>query len=279
MRRLYPQESTYQLYFSTCLIFSFLGYRSIYRYGAYPTPSKDHIGLLPTGVSTLEWVNKYEENIAYHAKWRVYLYFLLLIAYHNQKRVIQIDSTELQHGVGIAPHLQACHTSLFPNLIDGIVDKPGGRHETSIIDQSFMNHWNNMTVVCPVISNRFDTFLEGRGSGSRLRKELLFVLNSCSFGCYTPLDALRLFYIHIEDALSHQKNFFDKFETEDEKRAAQRVVFFQKNSMFSLASPIRHYPNIGIFGKILELTNLKATQELLLTGGKKEAKEFLKRFG
>lgn len=279
MRRLYSEESTHKHYLSISIVFSFLRYRSIYRYDTYPTPSKTHIGLLPSGASTMDWVNKYEENITYHAKWRVFLFYLLLIAYHNQKRIIQIASTELQYGIGIAPHLQACHTSLFPNLIDhSILHRIKSCHETSIIDHSFMNHWNNATVVCPVISNRFDTFLEGRGSGSRLRKELLFVLNGCSLGCHTPLNALKLFYMHMDNALSHEKDFIDKFKTEDEKCAARQVVFFQRNAMFSLASPICHLPKGDIFGKILVSEDLKATQKLLLTGGKKDAKQFLKRF-
>src|SRR3989338_5853270 len=93
-------------------------YRHVYPYGSYPTPSKGDIGLLPKSASVLDWVNKYEKNIVYHATWRVHLYFLLLVVYHNQKRIIQIGHTELQHDVGIAPYLQACHSSFFPDLID-----------------------------------------------------------------------------------------------------------------------------------------------------------------
>ena len=263
--------------------------RHVYAYGSYPTPSKGNVGLLPKSASTLAWVNKYEENIMYHAAWRVHLYFLLLVVYHNQQRIIQMDSTELQHGVGIAPFLQACHTSLFPSLVDySIKDHRKNRQQTqtSIIDNSFLNDWNNMTVTCPEISNRFDTFLEGRGSGSLFRKQLLFILNACSLGVYEPHDALKFFFMQVGIALKEKREFIEKFHSINKKRAAKRVIFLQEKGMFSLASRVNHSPNMDVIDKVLQWDRQSGTrsaaylrtQQILLTGGKKEAVNFLKRF-
>lgn len=269
------------------IISSLLRYRNVYAYGAYPTPSKGDVGLLPQYASTLDWVNKYEKNIMYHASWRVHLYFLLLVAYHNQQCIIQIDSTELQHGMGIAPHLQACHSSLFPNLIDHNIKENFKNHQhTSIIDHSFLNDWNNMTVACPVISNRFDTFLEGRGSGSRLRKDLLFCLTACSLGSYEPFDALKMFFSLMAATLENRHKFIEKFDSDDEKRAAKRVLFLQQKGMFSLGSPVQYAPDRNVIENILQwdrqaescASAYARTQKILLTGGKKEAEAFLKRF-
>ncbi|OGT46026.1 MAG: hypothetical protein A3E82_07865 [Gammaproteobacteria bacterium RIFCSPHIGHO2_12_FULL_38_11] len=271
-------------YFS---LFPALQYRHIYIYGAYPTPSKGDVGLLPNSASQLDWVNKYEENIVYHAAWRANLYFLLLVAYHNQQRIIQIDSTELQHGTGIAPHLQACHSSLFPNLIDYCVS-PGVKnsHETSIIDNSFLNHWNNMTVSCPGIVNRYDTFLEGGGTGSSYRKELLFYLSACSLGSLDPLVGLNMFFYVMKKASKHNQKFIKKFDSEDEIRAAQRVIFLQQKGMLSLAGFACFFPDINSIEKILQWdrrsesrkTAYARTQKILLTGDKNKSIAFLKRF-
>lgn len=272
---------------NSTIVFSALYYRNVYPYGFYPTPSKGDLGLLPKGASTLDWVNKYEKNIIYHATWRVHLYFLLLVAYHNQQCIIQIDTTELQHGMGIAPHLQACHSSLFPSLVDhNIQDNIKDHKHTSIIDDSFLNDWNNMTVACPVISNRFDTFLEGRGPGSQLRKTLLFCLTACSLGSCEPLDALRVFFLTMAAALEDKYKFIERFDSDDEKRAARRVMFLQHRGMFSLGSPVQYIPDINVFENILQRNRhaesraaaYARTQKILLTGGKKEAEIFLKRF-
>ena len=261
--------------------------RHVYAYGSYPTPSKGDVGLLPNSASTLDWVNKYEKNIIYHATWRVHLYFLLLVAYRNQQRIIQMDSTELQHGMGIAPYLQACHSSLFPNLIDYSIDRSvKNKQKTSIFDDSFLNHWNNMTVSCPVIVNRYDSFLEGRGSGSVYRKELLFYLSACSLGSCDPLLGLHQFFLIMTQALKHNDEFIEKFNSDDEKRAAKRVIELQEKGMFSLASPVYFSPNVSMLSYALQwkcpresrADAYATTQKILLTGGKVEAKQFLKRF-
>lgn len=261
--------------------------RHVYAYGSYPTPSKSRRRLLGRSASTLDWVEEYSQHIKYHARWRVYLYFLLLVAYHNQHRIIQMHSTRLQYGFG-SPNLPACHSSLFPRLVDYSMrrDTKNLRRLTSIIDASFLEKWNNMTVTCPEISNRFDTFLEGSGSGSVLRKQLLFILTACSFGKYKPHTALKIFFMHMGVALKEKQRFVEKFDSIDEKRAAKRVISLQAKGMFSLVSPVYHSPDREVIARVLQwkrgsetlASAYTRTRRILLTGDKKAAKAFLKRF-
>lgn len=261
--------------------------RRIYDISDYPTPAKNNIKLLPESATTLDWVNAYQENITYIASWRAHLMFLLFIAYYDQHHAIQIGTTNLQYGKGIAPHIDAAHASFFPRVIDKDCRNSHLKHpHSSIIDNSFLKHWLSMTVPCPAISNRFDSFLEGRGAGSLFRQHTLFLLNGCSHGNYDPLIYMKNFFYTAEFAFKDRKLFIDKFESSDEKKAANHVIRLQKAGLFQFASPDdftleNHYlEKVLLWDKKTQSrkTAYLRTQELLLTGKEEEAREFLKRF-
>lgn len=270
-----------------CIPFLFVSYawRSCATHDAYVTPSRHHLGLLPKNASKLDWIEKYKDNITYHATWRANLFFLMLIACYKRERFIQVASTKHQYGKGIRPYIQACHSSPFPGLSDRDFNELRIRvRQTCLFNKSFLSHWNAMTVGCPVLVNEFDSFLEGRGSGSIYRKNLLVALNQCSFGICNPMVGMQLFYLTMLSALNDRRIFFERCDPW-ERRAAQRVVVLQKRGMFHYATR-EFQPKKSFVKAILEWDgNEKSfdqaclqTQGLLLKGGESDGARFLKRF-
>lgn len=270
-----------------CVSFLYCSYawRSCAAHDAYVTPSRNHLGLLPKSANKLDWIEKYKDNITYHATWRANLFFLMLVACYKRERIIQIASTKHQYGKGIGPYIQACHSSPFPGLSDRDLNDVQIRfRQTCLFNKSFLLHWNAMTVGCPVLVNEFDSFLEGRGAGSVYRKNLLFVLNQCSMGVCDPVVGMQVFYLTMLMALNNRHIFLERCELW-ERRAAQRVVTLQKRGMFYHAT--RDYRQKKAFvravlqwdgdEKSFDQACLK-TQKLLLGGGERDGERFLKRF-
>lgn len=288
MRRYSPHQSLEVNGVSIGLIpFLFVSYawRSCAAYDAYVTPTRNHLGLLPKNASKLDWIEKYKDNITYHATWRANLFFLMLVACYKRERFIQIASTKHQYGKGISPYIQACHSSPFPGLGDRDFNEVRIRvRQTCLFNKSFLSHWNAMTVGCPVLVNEFDSFLEGRGAGSKYRKNLLFVLNQCSSDICNPVVGMQVFYLTMLTALDERRIFLDRCEPW-ERRAAQRVVTLQKRGMFHHAT--RNFqPKKSFVKAVLEWDGdeksfdeacLK-TQKLLLSGRERDGERFLKRF-
>lgn len=255
------------------------------KHGSYVTPSRDSLGLLSKSATQMDWIEKYEDHITYHATWRANIYFLLLIFYYKQRRIIQIASTPMQYGKGIEHYTQACHSSIFPGLSDHKChDTQIMMLQTCLFRRSFLWHWNSMTVGCPMLVNEFDTFLEGRGAGSIYRKNLLIALNQCSFGVCDPVEGMRLFYWVMLIAFKDQPIFLKRCEPW-ERKSARRVIALQKRGMFHHAT--RDCQLKKAFVKsILEWDGsdrsfdqacLK-TQKLLLRGNERDGEKFLKRF-
>lgn len=266
-------------------LFASYAWRSCAAYDAYITPSRHHLGLLSKSASKLDWIEKYKDNITYHAQWRANLFLLMLIACYRRNRLIQIASTKHQYGKGIGNYIQACHSSPFPGLSDrDLYDVRIRVRQTCLFNKSFFSHWNVMTVGCPVLVNEFDTFLEGRGTGSIYRKNLLTALNQCSLGACNPLVGMQVFYLAMAMALNDRHIFLERCEPW-ERRAARRVVALQKRGMF------RHATRDGQSNKAFIKAVLKwdgeeksfdqaclKTQDLLLQGNERDGGRFLRRF-
>ncbi|GEM_PF-5546909 len=265
----------------------FMGYawRSCAVHDAYVTPSRNHLGLLPKNTSKRGWIEKYKDNIMYHAEWRANLFFLMLIACYKRQRLIQLASTKHQYGKGVWPYIQACHSSPFPGLSDRDLYEVRIRmRQTCLFNKSFLSHWNAMTVGCPVLVNEFDSFLEGRGAGSIYRKNLLIALNQCSLGVCNPMIGMQVFYWTMIMALNDRQIFLGKCEPW-ERSAAARVIALQKRGMFRHAT--RGYQPQKAFVKAVmkwdgaqksfDQACLK-TQQLLLKGKECDGEQFLRRF-
>src|SRR3990167_5867802 len=267
--------------------FLYVGYawRSCAAHDAYVTPSRNHLGLLPKSASKLDWIEKYKDNITYHASWRANLFFLMLVACHKRERLIQTASTKHQYGKGIGSYIQACHSSPFPGLSAYDLHKVRIRfRQTCLFNKSFLSHWNAMTVGCPVLVNEFDSFLEGRGAGSFYRKNLLVALNQCSLGIFNPVVGMQVFYVTMMEALNDQQIFLDMCEPW-ERRAAQRVIALQKRGMFRYATKDCQ-PKKVFVKAVLEWDGGEKsfdsaclqTQGVLLKGNEHDGEEFLRRF-
>lgn len=271
----------------SCVSFLYCSYawRSCAAHDAYVTPSRNHLGLLSKSASKLNLIEKYKDNIIYHATWRANLFFLILVACYKRQRIIQIASTKHQYGKGIAPYIQACHSSPFPGLSDRDLNDARIRfRQTCFFNKSFLSHWNAMTVGCPVLVNEFDSFFEGGGSGSLYRKNLLVVLNQCSLGVCNPLVGMQVFYSMMLKLLDDRQIFLDRCEP-SERRAAKRVVALQKRGMFHHSTKDYRLKKAFVksvlewdgHDKSFDRACLK-TQKLLLRGGERDGEKFLKRF-
>lgn len=260
-------------------------WRSRATHDAYVTPSRNYLELLPKRATQLEWVEQYKQNIIHHAAWRSNLFFLLLIAYYDKRRIIQVASTTMQYGIGVGPHIQACHSSIFPGLNDRAIDDIRiNFRQTCFFKNSFLWHWNGMTVGCPVLVNEFDSFLEGRGSGSIYRKNLLFILNQCSQGICNPVEAMGFFYLVMLAAVEDQEIFLKKCE-HWERKPAQRIIALQKQGMFHRMTET-YLPEKAYVKAVLQWNGREKTfddaclktQTLLLRGSEGVGERFLKRF-
>lgn len=261
--------------------------RKVYAWNAYPTPAINTNYYLKPNASALHSVKTYQKNIFYLAQWRTHLFFLLLIAYYRTKNHIAPAPTILQYGFGYGERIHAAHPSLFPQLSDKHLKhyRINTKHR-SIIDNTFLSHWNNMTVPCPVISNQFDSFIEGNGRDSLYKTHLLFILNSCARGISNPVVSMRYFFTTMQPLVFKNKNvFIKKFKNKKNHDAAKMVIQIQKKGMFYYARRDLSLKNKYI-SRILQWdkknetleTALKRTQKILLKGNKNEAIAFLKRY-
>ena len=248
--------------------------RLIFPCGFYPTPAKGDLGPLLKNATELEKVQQYEPNILYHGHWRSILFFLTLLAYHKQKRMVNIDKTFIQHGFGPFPGLQGCHTSLFPTLID-FQPVEIKIKKSSIIHDSFLLHWNNMTVCCPETVNNVDTFFEGSNTPSIYRKNLLAIISAVSFDFYDPLIGLQLYYHVIEKACADSFVFIKKQETPDLKKAVAHAIALEREGMLKPINYnriIERQPHERLFSAYAR------TQHKLLTGCANTANTYLRQF-
>ncbi len=271
------------LYYTSFALSKRLSQRQIFAYGHYPTPAKGPLVLPKKPHSMLELVLHYEDNILYHAAWRVQLYYLLLIAYYKQHRVIQIDKTILQHGQGKYPDLQACHTSLFPGLIDFNLANISGS-KSYVFSQSFFSHWNGMTVCCPNVVNKVDQFFEGFDAPSLYRKKLLAILCLVSSGLFDPLVGLQHYFQIMDVAFQEIHALVDSDYLTEEKEAARQVIGIQHRATFenTFAQDGFFYPKNRFFERCLKRAPQESlddaymrTQNKLLTGSLSDGQLFL----
>lgn len=214
-----------------------LWYRIIYPYGFYPTPSIGPTAFLSKKATQLEWVDRYESNILYHSKLRCYLYYLLLIAFHNTQRHVQLSKTVLQQGKGVFPHLQACHSALISSVDDCSaleINLAAINEKNRSIINSFLLHWLASTVCCPKVVNQVDHFLEGYGGPSIYRQRLLATLNFVSLGQREPLFAMQFFFKIMDSAFLDALEYVKKKENADTKEAMEYVIRLQHSGMLDL---------------------------------------------
>lgn len=293
MRRLQHSHNTnnFTSFFTLC----FLRYysqqhhtstRKIYSYRIYPTPAKGDFIPLRKNASSMQQVNRYAKHVRYHAEWRANLFFLLCIAYYKQNRIINTGRTKLQHGRGIKPHLQACHSSILPSLIDFKQTRQSiTTSNTSIIDRTLFDHWNNMTVLCPRIVNESDFFLEGYyGTTSIYRKRLLAILCLISFGLCDPIIGMQCFYQIMQHALNTLMKRMQR-DAIPERDTLYRIFYLQKQGTFRHISLDTGLPKERFVKKVLAQKpgetreeTYKRMQKILLSGNKKAARELLLRF-
>ena len=291
MRRLQNSHNANNLtsFFTLCFLryFSQATYkRKIHSYHAYPTPAKGDLIPLRKNASPIQQVNRYAKHIRYHAEWRANLFFLLCIAYYKKNRIVNMGRTKLQHGRGIKPHLQACHSSILPSLIDFNQTRQSVvKSHASMIDHTLLDNWNNMTVLCPHIVNESDFFLEGYyGTTSIHRKRLLATLCVISFGLCDPMIGMQCFY----QIMQHAFNTLMKrmqIDTIPERDTLYRVFYLQKQGTFRHMSKEAYLPKERFVKKVLAQKPhetreeaYKRMQKILLTGDKKAAHELLLRF-
>ncbi|MDX1900890.1 MAG: hypothetical protein SFW66_02670 [Gammaproteobacteria bacterium] len=193
-----------------------LGSRIRYHYsenytGALVLPITDE-ELIAAHASPIKLLELSRENIRLHAKFRVDLFFYLLVAYYKTGLTPQLAPTVLQFGRGRHLHgktmTQGCHSSLIPSLIDQNTLSPP--QKCILSNTHFMNSLN-MTVELPSWVN---TWLDNRlEQNLQCRKNALKVLCHTAADEMNPIDGLeKLLHLldqafnQIETRLSHKEN-------------------------------------------------------------------------
>ena len=232
--------------------------RKITSYRTTKTPSLGPLPFSKKNASLLTWIHIYRHHIEYHATWRVRLYFLMLVLYHNSKRFITIGRTCKQHGVGIAKYeLDACHSSLFPRVIDYSPDNTVeflSQKQQSIFDGTAFDDMNNMTVCAPKTVNLVDCYLEDRMHGRTYRKRLLAILNQVSIGNLTPEQGMHFFFLVMQRAFIEMRRVAAKVKGPKKRDALLKVIAHQERGTFENATESLHL-STPFFKKTLHQKN------------------------
>lgn len=131
------------------------------------------------------------EYILEHSQRRADIYFYLLVALYNTHTKLKQGHTILQHGKGRKSTTRqnltnACHSSLFPNLIDN--------QNRNIFADLHLQDTMNSTVELPIFVNQLDSELEGKiHQPSIFRKKSLDILQKVADGQQDPIQGFRQF--------------------------------------------------------------------------------------
>lgn len=153
-----------------------------------------------------------KEHLQEHAARRVDIYFYILVAVYQTQLQFKQSNTFLQHGKGRQAsqnrrHLtHACHSSLFPTLVDYSKDKKNTGTSSILSGTHFMDTMN-ATVELPVFANQLDSVLEGKiQHPSLFREKSLEILQIVAEGKLNPIEGLKEF-------LETAKNTFNLLES------------------------------------------------------------------
>ena len=236
MRRLRSLKPQSPLFFITIYSLSAKTppfHRQVTSYKKTKTASLGPLPFKDRKTSALALVDAYQNHIIYNAEWRVILYFLLLVIYHNSKHFIIIGRTKKQHGSGDAKHqLHACHSSFFPSLYDFSADTKDllSPNQNAVFDHTDFEENNNMTVCAPRAVNEVDQFFEGIYHTSIYRKKALAILNHVSTGRLHPEKGMKFFFAIMKQAMAEARL---AIETQGKtKKAYRAIVFLQEKGTF-----------------------------------------------
>lgn len=202
----------------------------------------------------VEKVQLIPELIKEHANRRVDLFFYLCVLVYKTNVIVEKGSTVRQHGDGDgAVGTAACHSSLIPNP----VFKPGPTLTDTAISQlptfvrSLLSYFSsehaaelqedcedlfirdtfNMTVILPVIVNKFDNLLEGTVTNpSELVLKALEIVNRTSRGEINPLQAMDEFGAAINAYFNGQEIKYNDeiLKPKDDTKNAQSLALILK---------------------------------------------------
>lgn len=202
----------------------------------------------------VEKVQLIPELIKEHANRRVDLFFYLCVLVYKTNVIVEKGNTVRQHGDGDgAVGTAACHSSLIPNP----VFKPGPTLADKAISQlptfvrSLLNYFSaehtvelqddcedlfirdtfNMTVILPVIVNKFDNLLEGTVTNpSELVLKALEIANRTSRGEINPLQAMDEFGAAINAYFNGQEIKYNDeiLKPKDDTKNAQSLALILK---------------------------------------------------
>lgn len=172
--------------------------------------------------SHLAHVKAYKTYLIYHFRCQILLFFWLLVLYHNAKRAVMIDTTELQFGKGSKKYREdAAHASILPSLRDYLPCKDSIYCEKSLLEnaKAFYDD-NNMTVHLPAIVNRkIDRRVE-----ATMRKEAIALLNLVSLSKFSPCYAINCYINALDKATQSIRDHLNKQRKNDEIEALAEAL-------------------------------------------------------
>lgn len=235
----------------------------------YPYEKLAHLSLGPSPAnraykSHVAHVKAYEQNLAYHLRCNVLLFFYILVLYHAKKRMVSIATTDIQFGKGSKKRKEeAAHSTIIPALRDCAPTKKSiTNFQESLLQKTpFFYHDNNMTVCLPMIVNRqIDCRIE-----KEIRAKAVAIINFVSFRKLCPIKAMNIYLAVLRQAMRKLERELQKQPKTD---AVQAQLLALKNQRKGLVGINEHLINqlMGKGEKESSKAALKRVQFELLTG-------------
>ena len=155
--------------------------------------------------------NVCQDYLKEHAARRVDLFFYILIAVYKTQLTFKQSNTVLQHGKGRKNKnrsglTHACHSSLFPTLMNSSTDEEILTNSSIFSGTHFMDSMN-ATVELPIFANQLDSELEGKiQNPSMFRKKSLHIIQRVAMGDIDPIAGLKIFFDVISNTFENVAN-------------------------------------------------------------------------
>ncbi len=194
-------------------------------------------------------VERLREHIEFHAISRIDLFFYTLIAYWGTRLIVDMGETKSQHGVcdktkKLGMFFHACHSSLFPNLVDGMTREelaaPLPSMRTGILHGKYFFDALNVTVALPQVVNQLDIQLEGKRSDDDplrrpiYRRRALEIINLVSNDEMNPIEGMTQFLNMLHGFYQDKRAYINESAKTSPTKARKRAWQYSGNAILSL---------------------------------------------
>jgi len=207
--------------------------RTVFSYEKLP-----HLSLGPPAInrsyqSDVAHIKAHEEDLAYHLRCNALLFFLILVLYHNQQRMVSIAPTDMQFGIGSKKRKEeAAHSTIIPSLRDCAPNKESiTKFNESLLRQTpHFYHDNNMTVCLPTIVNqKIDRRIE-----REIRVKSVAIINFVSLKKLCPTKAIHIYLAILRQAMKKLTSELNKRRKTDQVQAQLLALENQRKGLYGI---------------------------------------------